>query len=154
MEEVDITHAEEAPTAPFLEKRAVDEYVTKYRRSDVPALDVSKLLDMFPSHPMVTTFKKELTWKDPWPFATRAGVYIIYDASIKMIYIGKASVIGNRLASYFGGGAECVFRQEWGIPPRFLRVIAVPLEMPFEAPALEEFLISNLHPELNTHGKY
>lgn len=152
--EEDITTISVVPSAPFLEKEALDEYVTKYRREDVTGLEVSKLLDLFPAHPMTTEFQKELTWEDPWPFGTRSGVYIVYDASMRLIYIGKASVIGNRLAAYFGGGSECIFRQEWGIPPRFLRIIGVPTDMRFEAAGLEAFLIARLHPELNTQGKY
>jgi len=152
--EEDITIVRVVPAAPFLEKGALDEYTTKYRREDVAPLEVSKLLDLFPAHPMATEFQKELTWEDPWPFGTRSGVYIVYDASMNLIYIGKASLIGKRLADYFGGGLECVFRQEWGVPPRFLRVIAVPIDMRFESAGLEAYLIARLHPQLNTQGKY
>jgi hypothetical protein len=142
------------PPAPFREQAAVDEYVTNYRRSDLPPLEVSGLLDLLPDQSLGHDLRPELTWRDPWPFGSRAGAYLVYDHSVNLIYVGKAAVIGNRLAAYFGGGPECVFRQGWGIPPRFLRVIAVPPDMHFEAAGLEAFLIARLHPHLNTQGKY
>ncbi|MCC5839571.1 MAG: hypothetical protein JJT96_05555 [Opitutales bacterium] len=56
--EEDITTINVVPSAPFLEKEALDEYVAKYRREDVAGLEVSTLLDLFPARPMITEFQK------------------------------------------------------------------------------------------------
>jgi hypothetical protein len=41
----------------------------------------------------------------------------------------------------------------WSQPPRFFYAVAVPEQMPFEAPALEEFLIGRLQPPDNSVGR-
>lgn len=74
-----------------------------------------------------------------------------------VIYVGKASAdswIGARLAKYFqyDANGRCRFiHAEWC--PRYVVTVAVPDDSPFEAPALEEFLIKELQPRWNTLGK-
>lgn len=137
---------------PFREEEALNFYLTNYRKEGLPQLEISKPLDILSHKPQKHDFDIELTWKDPWPHANRAGVYLVYDENAELIYIGTATVIGNRLYTYFGGGSECVYREQWGTPPRYIRIIAVPAEMPFEAQALEAFLIARLKPKHNTRG--
>jgi hypothetical protein len=60
--------------------------------------------------------------------------------------------LGYRLWEHFGGGPDCVLKQNWSQSPRFAINIAVPADMPFEAPALEEYLIRKLKPSGNTCG--
>ena len=61
--------------------------------------------------------------------------------------------IGNRLYDHFGNGPDCIPKQDWLNPVRYFITIAVPSDLAFEAPALEEFLIKKLHPKLNATGK-
>jgi len=123
---------------------AVTKYVTLYRRSGLPEFEVSKPLDLFPSTPPT----------GPWPYPVRAGVYLIYSASFDLLYVGKAQYLGERLSQHFGSGEICVIRGKWTHqPPRYVINIAVPTDMPFEAPALEAFLIGELQPSDNSYGK-
>ncbi len=80
----------------------------------------------------------------------------MYDDALELFYIGKTSMsrcLGQRLYEYFGGGEICIPKAEWLDSARFLIVIAMPANSPFEAPALEEFLIRTLHPTANGTGR-
>jgi hypothetical protein len=141
---------------PFAGGDAVAEYVSRYRRTDLPPLEVGAALDLYPARVAPATFIPQLTWEHPWPFNNRAGVYMIYDETLQLMYIGKVSMsrfFGHRLYEYFGNGDTCTPKMEWLHPARFVINIAVPEEMPFEAPALEEFLIRKLQPPCNGTGK-
>jgi hypothetical protein len=141
---------------PFYGNDALSEYISRYRRSDLPPVEVSEPLDLYPSLPAPANFSPKVTWANPWPFGDRAGLYLIYNGSLELLYIGKASMsrcLGNRLWEYFGCGAACAPKAEWLKPARFVITIAVPKEMPFEAPAIEEFLIRKLKPKSNGTGK-
>lgn len=140
---------------PFSGGDELTEYVVRYRRSDLPPIEVGEPLDLYPSLPAPSNFRAKLTWANPWPFGDRAGVYMIYCESLEIMYIGKASMnrcLGNRLYEYFGGGSACTAKADWLEPARFVINIAVPREMPFEAPAIEEFLIKRLKPKRNGTG--
>ena len=66
------------------------------------------------------------------------------------------SCIGKRLYTYFHyeAGLPCTLKHAtWTQHPRYLLTIAVPEATPFEAPALEEFLIARLHPSNNHLGR-
>ena len=132
---------------------AVMEYVRDFRRPDLTALDLGELYDLFsgaepgrPGRP------------NTYPHAERAGVYFVLDDRLNLLYVGKASMgscIGKRLGSYFtyapDGGCQ-VLHDGWSSRPRYVATIAVPENAPFEAPALEEFLISRLNPPDNKTG--
>ncbi len=62
--------------------------------------------------------------------------------------------IDRRLYCHFGGNEEqCFFCEDtWKTEPRFVVIVAMPEQSPFEAPALEEFLISKLSPKMNIYG--
>ncbi len=92
-----------------------------------------------------------------WPYSTLPGVYVVYDDHNKLIYIGKASLdatLGSRLGAHFSrssdGSAE---------PPpgwkgaKYVRTIPLPHEHAFEAPAIEEFLITRLEARENKLGQ-
>ncbi len=134
---------------------AVAEYTLRYRREDLPSLEFGGPLDLFPTEPLPHGITTPFTWEHPWPSGWRAGVYLIYNINLELLYVGKASMnrnLGQRLYEYFGGGSVCLPRDPWPEPPRFVITIAVPEAMPFEAPALEEYLIGTLRPTYNTHG--
>lgn len=140
---------------PFPGAETVAEYILKYRRDDIPALQVGGPLDLFPTVPLPYGVIPPFTWEHQWPSARRAGVYLIYSVALQPLYVGKASMnrnLGQRLYEYFGGGATCALQDPWPEPPRFVITIVVPEKMPFEAPALEEYLIKSLCPICNTHG--
>ena len=135
---------------------SVTEYISKHRNPNLPALDISAPLDLFPSLPLPPGITPRFTWADNWPFSERAGVYFVYSESFDLLYIGKSSnnqCLGKRLYCWFGGGDTCVPVGTWSQPPRFVVTIAVPDESPFEAPSLEEYLVRKLQPPDNTHGK-
>jgi hypothetical protein len=135
---------------------ALSEYISKYRRDGLPDLRVSRIFDLFPMKHVSEGIAPKATEFNKWPLGDDAGVYLIYSHSGSLLYVGKASmkrVLGQRLGDHFGNGAECIPREDWSQEPRFLINIAVPGNMPFEAAALEEYLIKGLKPLLNSVGK-
>jgi len=139
---------------PFPGGEAVTDYATRYRRTDVPPLEVAPPLDLFPSQPTTGNYTPQFTWADPWPFGDRAGVYLIYSASFDLSYVGTAQRLSSRLSQHFYGRDCCVFHENFGPQsPRFVINIAVPVNMRFEAPALEAYLIEKLKPVGNVKGK-
>lgn len=136
--------------------KAVLEYSRDFRRQDLPTLEVSELYDLFPDreHPVSPCWPE-----DYFPNAERAGVYFFFDERLNLLYVGKASMsncLGNRLGAYFKyeeDGKTCRVIHEWSANLKYLATVAVPPEMPYEAPALEEFLISRLKPPDNSRGK-
>ena len=140
----------------MLEKviHALEEYKTKYRRSDLPDLRLSGLYALFPDEAQKVAAAHR--WSDMWPHSDEAGVYF----SGRLLYIGKASMdhrIGNRLSFYFGSDSingKCVVVHEgqWHERPMYVAAAAVPQDMKFEAPALEEYLIATLNPCDNHKG--
>lgn len=70
---------------------------------------------------------------------------------MKLLYIGKVSMsntFGGRFISYFSYAPDkktCkVNHSGWTEMPRYVVTVAVPKEMSFEAPVLEEFMIKEL----------
>jgi len=141
---------------PFPGGDAVTKYVTRYRRSDLPALEASPPLDLFPLQPVPAGFTPQLAWEHPWPLRDHAGVYLVYSVSFVLLYIGTAQCLGARLSQHFigNGEKECIIREKWSQQPRFVINVAVPRDMPFEALALEGFLIGELQPPDNVKGKW
>lgn len=85
----------------------------------------------------------------PWPHAEKLGVYALFDDSLELLYLGKASCnsgLGYRVRAHFdktGGSKAPKFEKV-----RYLATIPVPTDRAFEAPAVEEFLIARLNPSL------
>ena len=137
---------------------AIEEYDAKYRHDGLPSFEISKLYDLFPTKPHTLETPPSHMWPVAYPYAERAGVYLIFSELLDILYIGKASMgscIGKRLWTYFHFALEqeCILKHStWTQPPRFLMIVAVPEDMPFEAPALEEFLIGRLLPPDNSAG--
>ena len=135
----------------------IEQYQSKYRREDLPSLVVSGLYDLFSERG--SDQQISLRWPDPWQSAVSAGVYIMLDEGLSILYVGKASLrnsLGSRLAGYFGyfqypHDRRCkILSSNWTTLPRY--VVTVGVAYPFEAPALEEYLIGELQPPDNRQG--
>jgi len=86
-------------------------------------------------------------------------VYLIFNAHMKLLYVGTASFnhnLGGRLSAYFQYTKDvsrgCAVLGTWSEPPAFVITVGVDPDKAFEAPALEEFLITTLQPPDNTRG--
>jgi hypothetical protein len=78
--------------------------------------------------------------------SSNPGCYVIYKDDGSVMYIGKASLdatIGSRLASH-----ERSKHQKWD---RAAYVQMITVDQPFEAPSLEEYLLSRLPTMLNVN---
>ena len=119
----------------------------KYPRPGLPPLEMSPPYDI------------QLDFSKSFPNAEKPGVYILLDENKNVLRIGKASckrILGQRLNDYFGwaeGRKGGVARDERFKTVRYIVTIPVPLDRAFEAPAVEEYLIDQLEPELNDQGK-
>jgi len=105
-------------------------------------------------HPNLPRFNfHDLDLKDGWyrkPQSYKPGCYALFSADGELLYIGKAShkaSVGNRLAAHFYNKASDLAMQT-----AYVQIIEV--SEPFEAPSLEEYLIREVRPRLNTHGIY
>lgn len=129
--------------------KAVKDYELTHLNRKKPKFKFSDLYDL------------ELDWKSnsKYPFAKKTGIYAIFDKDEELLYIGKASnqsSIGARLSTYFENDEEgkchpVDSKESWGGNPRI--IISVSVNEPFEAPSLEEFLISELQPKSNSVGR-
>lgn len=126
----------------------IDEYTVQYRKPDIPELSVSGLYSLSPKKE--TSVMTESEWPQSFPNANKRGVYLILGAKLQVLYVGKASMnntIGNRISSYFSYAEDKVTckvnSQYWSEEPKYILTIAVPDEMSFEAPAIEEYLIKS-----------
>ncbi len=76
------------------------------------------------------------------------GVYLMKDAGGAVLYIGKASVLPNRVASYFIPSADLGFRKQ-----PMLDVVVdfdfIPCEGEWEALLMEARLVKDIHPPFN-----
>lgn len=136
--------------------KALIEYQTKYRHPAQPEFEVGDVVHLFPNEQLASGTAGISLWTSRWPHDESAGVYLIYSEAQELLYIGKCSmgqVLGRRLYCHFGGGDECVVKGNgWVVQPSFVVNVAVPADSPWEAPALEEFLIGKCRPILNVHG--
>ncbi len=122
----------------------IDEYVSKFRKIGLAPFERSQRYSLFPAEE-----SPEPKWPGTYPNSERAGVYLMFDEEMVLLYVGKASMgscIGSRLGSYFAYASDretCRLKHEWKKgQPRYVITVAVPDDSPFEAPALEEYLIA------------
>ena len=76
------------------------------------------------------------------------GVYLMKDAAGSVLYVGKASVLPNRVSSYFIPSADLGFRKQ----PMLDVVIDfdfIPCEGEWEALLMEARLVKDIHPPFN-----
>lgn len=112
----------------------VAEYSTEYRNSTLPAFTVCE----------------PQPWKGWWGSqnSKKQGCYVIYSSLGEPMYIGKASLkatMGSRLAAH-----ERSRDERWSDAAQVQMVI---VGEPFEAPSLEEFLLSRLSTRHNILGR-
>lgn len=138
--------------------KAIASYKRRYRKGGLPPLCIGGVYDLFP-HLKSRSLSSKVGWPDTWPNWERAGVYMFFTSTGKLLYVGKSSMnssIAARLSAHFKYGKDyrCVIKNDgWTKKPRFVVTIGVPESMPFEAPAMEEFLIGALHPIDNMVGR-
>lgn len=129
-------------------KKCCENFDSEWRPVKHPALTPPKLRSL------------DDIWKkdDYWPNRDRAGVYAIFDADERLLYIGKASFnskLGIRLAYHFrssgDGGWETRPGDKWTRRPFY--VSTIPVEKSWLAPAIEEFMIAELEPTDNSVGR-
>ena len=124
-----------------LSKQKVQTYCATYRHPNLGSFKVSEMY----------TMSKEAgrSWEGT-DVSYRHGCYLIYSESGELLYIGKASLttsnIGRRLWVHLHKP-----RPSWVPPAAFVQIVEV--GQPFEAASLEEFLIQELHPKFNAHGR-
>jgi hypothetical protein len=120
-------------------KAALDEFNKNYPRPNMPELEISDVYDL------------DKDWTNSYPNATLPGIYVFFDKKGYLLYIGKVSrknVLGRRLSAYFGhddkGSWKLHKPDEW--EPygelRYIVTIPLPVDRSFEAPAIEEYLIT------------
>lgn len=132
----------------------IDYYIKTYRKPNLPQLDISGLYDLFPGEMNKLDVQVSEFWPESYPYGDRKGIYLVLNEQLKLLYVGKASLgscIGNRLNSYFGydENKKCKLKHStWSERPRFLMTIAVPIDLGFEAPALEEFFLTTFTNDL------
>lgn len=111
-------------------------------------LEISDWYSLFPTTKDNDLDKHQKQWPEIYPHAEKKGVYLIFNENKELIYIGKASMnnnIGKRLGSHFSYESDkvtCKINHSWSSSPKYIITIAVPDGMSFEAPALEEYLIT------------
>lgn len=97
-------------------------------------------------------------YRDVWKRDPLHGVYMIFDASDKLLYVGKAVLIGKRLNDYFRNAEDktkCKVVDKWlaDSGATSVRVVILSHDEPqlhFLSPALEWSLIAQLNPPCNT----
>ena len=139
-------------------EEAVLEYSFSFRHPNRSPIDISERYELFPVSQPVNA--NEAKWPNGYPFADKFGVYVMYSKEMELIYIGKASIgyLGSRVSAYFGyleprnRSSGCKIRDEWSKDPYYIYCLAVPDDSPFEAAALEEYLIGIFQPPENKTG--
>lgn len=119
---------------------ALQTYGETHRHPGRPALVVRELQTVGDS-------EAKGAWEGTPP-SESAGCYILFSAAGELLYVGKAShgkTVGDRLVRFRYKGSD------WPQKPAYVRIVEV--TEPFEAPSLEEFLISILQPRFNKHGR-
>jgi hypothetical protein len=118
---------------------AVDQYGSDYRHPGRPPLIVHD------AHTMSSTGIRG-SWEGT-EASCKSGCYLIFSADGDLLYVGKASntkSLGSRLVRFRYNEHGWLPKPEW--------VVMVEVPEPFEAPSLEEFLISKLQPRFNDRG--
>jgi hypothetical protein len=137
-------------------RHALDKY-REYRHPRLGELHPSEVYALFPEE---GEKRATLHWPQPWPNGERAGVYLIFGGTGKLLYVGKAWIIGRRLSNYFqydlpaSEAKPCRVVHDWGPDPEqnhpmYVVTVPVPNDATFEAASLEEYLIREVNPSMN-----
>lgn len=145
-------------------ENSLRKYMEEFRRTSLPELAISGIYVLTPPADAGPPLHIVGKWPDPWPNNEKKGIYLIFGKGYELLYVGKASAnssVGARLSSYFqynvsDKSCSIVERSDWrawSSPPKYVLTIAVPNELSFEAPALEEYLIASLKPPDNRNAR-
>jgi excinuclease UvrABC nuclease subunit len=121
---------------------ALEQFNRDYPRPNIEPLELTPPLDII-SAP-----------KASWPSNEHPGVYLLMNAEMEILYVGKAScssIIGAALQQHFNARWQPIDDKSRGC--RYVTTIALPKDRHFEAPAIEEFMIKELDPPRNKQGK-
>lgn len=135
---------------------AIRDYGVRYRRNDLPDLRIGDLYDLFPKSSRPPLVPCSLSWPQTWANSDDTGVYAFLDEQLRLLYIGTARVLGARLGAYCAYEVDdtCRLKHDgWTTKPRYVLTVAVPEEMPWEAAALEVYLIRTLDPRDNVRDR-
>lgn len=99
-------------------------------------------------------------WEDAWGRVVKSGVYLHFNEDDALLYVGKAVSVPARLAAYYAyvdryRDRSCRVLHE-GLAAAGgcgVRAIGLTDKLRFLGPSLEWFLIHQLNPPLNTHGR-
>lgn len=129
----------------------------KYRHPELGnKYDISPEYCLTPDNPNVNNKGKVVyEWPGEYPpqFG-KPGVYLVFSEERLLTYVGKASLsstISGRLGAYFSYEKDrvtCKIKHKWVNEPKFVIAVAMPEGHAFEAPALEEYLITRYRTEL------
>jgi len=111
-------------------------YNARIRHPDHRRLSLSLPYDLVPHAHMGVDVAVCGRWpQDDYPGHGGPGVYLMLDARVHVLYIGKASVrntIGGRLAEYFGYDSQkrCQFKlSTWPWVPEYVATISIEPEL-------------------------
>ena len=135
-EQMPATSTDFDPTAVEEMRRVISTYCVEERHPDRAMFNVTDLLDWAES--------SDKKWNNH-PAAGRPGCYVVYDSSGSAVYVGKASC-----GSFVG--ARLRLRQAAGRWPEARYVQIVEVAEPFEAPSLEEYILSKFRTSRNVNG--
>lgn len=126
-------------------QEALQEFNLKFPRPGIEPLAISAPYDL------------KNDWPKTYPHARHQGVYCFVDEAGMLLYIGKTSCnndFGYRLSGYFeyGPARQAQAKIVHHVSVRHILFIPLPAGHGFEAPAIEEWLISRLNPPLNKTG--
>lgn len=128
-------------------------YHETYRNPNLAQPSVSGIYQLFPNESDCEIALHR--WPEIWPQNEKPGVYMVFDTYMRLLYVGKAAKLGQRLGAHFqytkDGLKNCrIATGGWSTKPAFLITIA--LEKSFEASSMEEYLIAELQPLDNRLG--
>jgi outer membrane cobalamin receptor len=130
---------------------ALHRYQTLHRNAARPAFVTSGIYGLDHEHGRLHGADHE--WPEDWPHHDKPGVYLVFDAEMKLLYIGVSHWLSVRLEKHFKYGPDesCRIEGTWSSRPAYVLTVAV--SEPFEAPSLEAFLIAELNPSDNKLGR-
>ncbi|MBA7637195.1 hypothetical protein ES703_44831 [subsurface metagenome] len=122
-------------------EEAVAEFQGKFPRPDINVLKIDW-------HDL------EKEWQSPWRNGNKPGAYIFLDSDECRLFIGKASSGRNlktRLTGHFYANKNDKNSKQGkkALGTRYVGLLGLPPEHGFEAPAIEEYLITLLGPPRN-----
>lgn len=138
----------------------VDDYeaVNQNPSSNLSKFERSELYALFPEKDLENNQHAKLRWPDTYPCADESGVYFICDKDLNVLYIGRASTLGQRLSRYFNydgteaKGCKIVDSiDSWVREPCFIKAIAISEN--YRTYSLEAYLIEKVNPIANIAGK-